>query len=124
MERHSSYSLIHVGLWLRHLQNAEDLRMKSVRTGVGIISKALEDFRFNVSKVGATNLKGFIKKYRAKDDDELVDHTLGKELRTVMLTLENIIFAEAATKVFYVTSERRYNLRVNPIVSWNFKRLD
>ena len=110
MEKYNSYSLIQVGLWLRYLQKAEYLNMKSLRQGVNILLDELKSLRFTVSISGSYNLLVFLKKYKELDENEIIGAKRAKELSDIMLTLEQIIFAESQTKYYYITSERRYNL--------------
>ena len=110
MEKHNSYPLITIGLWLRHLQNAHNFKMSSVRTGAKTIIEELNNFRFSVSIVGSQKLSKYLNKYSELEESEIVGAERANELSTIMLTLENIIFAESQTKFHYITSERRYNL--------------
>lgn len=110
MKKYSSYSLIEIGLWLRHLRDAENLTMKSVRSGNDVILRELENFRFNVSISGSIILANFMSSLNEVDDEERLGSARAKELEDIIGTLEEIIFAESRTKFHYVTSERRYNL--------------
>jgi len=109
MEKHSGYSLVQIGLWVRHLQRAERLTLKSVRSGINIILSEFDKFQLNVSKSGSMELKTFIDNLSSIDDDETLGSDRAKELSYLMLTLENIIFAEARIKHYYVTTDKRYN---------------
>lgn len=109
MKKYSSYSLILIGLWIRHLQNAENLTMKSIRNGYDIVIRELKNFRFNVSISGSVILSEFIESFKTIDDSEKFDKSNADKLSKIMLNLENIIFAEAVTKYHYITTERRYN---------------
>ena len=110
MKKYSSYSLIQIGLWLRHLRHSENIKIKSVRDGNDIILSELKNFNFNVSISGSRILANFISSLSEVDGDERLGTARKKELDDIIETLENIIFAEAATKFHYVTSERKYNL--------------
>src|SRR5574341_522440 len=105
----NTYSLIHIGLWLRHLQNASSLKLKSIRTGVTEIIDDLEAFRFNVSRTGAYKLEEYIGTLSSVPDDEVTGAARAKMLANQVRTLEKIIFAESLTKHYYITTERRYN---------------
>lgn len=109
MKKHSGYSLIQIGLWVRHLQGAERLTFKSVRLGIGIILFEFDRFELNVSRSGSMELKTFIDNLSSVDDDEILGSDRAKELSDLMVRLENIIFAEAQIKHYYVTTNRRYN---------------
>ncbi len=109
MEKHSGYSLIQIGLWVRHLQGAERLTLKSVRLGINIILPEFDKFQLNVSKSGSMQLKTFMDNLSSIDDDETLGNDRAKELSDLMLTLEHIIFAESKIKYYYVTTDKKHN---------------
>ena len=109
MEKHSGYSLIHIGLWVRYLQEPEGLPLKSVRKGINIMLSEFNKFQLDVSKSGSMQLKTFIDNLSSIDDDETLGSDRAKELTGLMRTLESIISAEAAIKHYYVTTDKRYN---------------
>ncbi len=111
MEKHSAYSPIVIGLWVRCLQGAEALTLKSVRSGVSIMLYEFDKFQLNVSKSGSAELKKFIDNLSSIDDAEILGNDRAKELSDLMLTLESVISAEAKTKYYYVTTDKRYNTR-------------
>jgi hypothetical protein len=110
MEKYNSYALIELGLWIRHLRNAKNLNMKSIKEGSKTLIENLDKFRFSVSKVGAQHLTIFVAENSDADEQEIINDFLAQKLTNIMSTLESIIFAEAHTKFHYITSERRYNL--------------
>lgn len=109
MEKHSGYSLITIGLWVRCLQEAETLTLEDVRFGISSILSEFDKFQLNVSKSGSVELKKFIDNLSSIDDDETLGNDRAKELSGLMLELENIISAEAEIKYYYVTTDKRYN---------------
>ena len=109
MEKHSGYSLVQIGLWVRYLQKAEELNLKSVRLGTRTILSEFDRFRLDVSKSGSIKLKTFIDNLSSVDNEEILGSGRAKELSGLMRTLENIIFAETQIKYYYVTTGRRYN---------------
>ncbi len=109
MKKQLSYSLILIGLWVRSLQHAESLSIKSVKKGINVIKEDLENFQFNVSISGTSRLIKFTLKLDEADENELIGKTRANDLEDIMKKLENIIYAESCTKFYYVTSERRYN---------------
>lgn len=109
MEKHSGYSLIQIGLWVRYLRRAETLTLKDVRLGINIILSEFDKFQLNVSKSGSMHLKAFIDNLSSIDDDETLGNDRAEELSGLILTLEKIIFAEARIKYYHVTTDKRYN---------------
>lgn len=110
MKKYSSYDLILIGLWVRHLQNAANLSIKSVRLGYESIIEGLKSFNFNVSVSGSIIFQDYISELENIDESELLGSQKAGKLKDIIVTLESIIFAEARTKFHYVTSDRRYNL--------------
>lgn len=110
MKKYSSYDLILIGLWIRHLQKAENLNIKSVRLGYDSITEGFKSFNFNVSVSGSVIFENYISELKDIDRSELLGSQRASELKDIISTLENIIFAEARTKFHYVTFDRRYNL--------------
>lgn len=109
MEKHSGYSLIKIGLWVRCLQQAETFTLEDVRSGVNTILPEFDKFQLNVSKSGSAELKKFIDNLSSIGDDETLGSDRAEELGDLMLNLENIIFAEAEIKYYYVITDKRYN---------------
>ncbi len=109
MEKHSGYSLIQIGLWVRCLQGSAGLPLKSVRSGISVILSEFDKFQLDVSKSGSRKLKTFIDNLSSIDDDETLGNDRAKELNNLMLTLESVISAEAEIKYYYVTTDKRYN---------------
>ncbi len=109
MEKHSGYSLITIGLWVRCLQGAQTLTLKDVRSGVNTVLYEFDKFQLNVSKSASVALKKFIDNSSSIDDDEILGNDRAKELSGLMLTLESVISAEAKIKYYYVTTNKRYN---------------
>lgn len=109
MEKHSGYSLITIGLWVRCLQGAETLTLKDVRSGVNAILSEFDKFQLDVSRSGSMQLKTFIDNLSSMDDSKTLGKDRAQELSGLMQTLENIVSAEAQIKYYYVTTYKRYN---------------
>ena len=72
MHKRNAYTLIQVGLWIRHLQNAATLKLSSVRTGIGVLKQELKESAFDVSGVAAGGLCEFLTTLKSLPDQELL----------------------------------------------------
>lgn len=111
MKRYTAYSLILIGLLIRYLRHTENNSVKDVRKGIKDLLTDFERLGLNVSKSGAIKLEVFLDSLSSIDDNELLGNKLATELTKLMDTLESILFAEARTKHYYVTTDRRYNTK-------------
>ena len=109
MESKNSYSLIHVGLLIRHLRHT------SVTNDVDFAVRNITALEQQTANAGLTvSISGMAKLISIKSELSESDPTesLGpraKDIVAGITTLEQIIYAESRTKSIYLLPERRYN---------------
>lgn len=111
MEKKNCYALIHVGLCIRLLMNANASTAKKnyVVTHIDKLAKGLEAANLTVSITGMNDIEATKKEIAKLKDDELIGTTLASKLQSQMSIFEKIVFAESSTKDIYVLPPRRFN---------------
>ena len=109
MESKNSYSLIHVGLLIRHLRHtsvAHDVAF-AVRN-ITALDQQIVNAGLPVSTSGMAKLI-LIKSELSESDPTESLGSRAEDIVAEITTLEQIIYAESRTKSIYVLPERRYN---------------
>lgn len=111
MIRKTVFSLIQIGLWLRHLQNPEGLSLASVRKGCNLIIRALDNMGFTVSLHAKNDLVEFINERSASPDSDILSGDDVKDLSRIIFALEKVITPEAKSRHYFIVADQRYNTK-------------
>lgn len=107
----SPYLFIHIGLDIRLLRHAQDFTVEVILTEAQTLIRNLESANFPVSVAGSFNLKQFVSTLESDADKKRkITSFETASLSSIMHLLENIVYAEAQTKIVYVVGETRFSL--------------
>lgn len=107
------YALISLGLWIRTLGNTRPTHTKSwAINSIQTLENQLEENNLIVS-IAYTKASHYVELKNNLSKIEQDDHQIGAALATkiceLILTLEQVVFAESTTKKIYILPERRFN---------------
>jgi hypothetical protein len=107
------YGLISLGLWIRTLRNTNDKNTKLwTLNGLKILKTTLESNNFLVSLASSTgSYYGDMERElnNIPNDQDPIGSLLAKKVVEEVTKIEQIVFAEATTKIIYVLPDRRFN---------------
>jgi hypothetical protein len=115
MQDRSSYDYIQIGLILRLLRSGS-LSYDFTKTHVETLFELLDDVGFEVSKsfTDSLDFSDFFRRITNKVEEKSSDILSDKdkaELKKLISSLEEVVFAESSIKKIYTIPSRRYNIK-------------